>query len=287
MDPVQEQRLKLALKAGRFGTWELDLSNRDLTSSDQCKANYGRSPSDAFTYENLNDSVHPEDRHKLQAAVQIGMNGGREFRLEYRCIWPDGSLHWIEVNGLVSLGADGKPAKMNGVTQEITGRKSIESELSAAKSTITSMLDTVNIATWTVNLSNNILTADRNMARMFFLGEEPLERPIDDYFEMIHPEDLPKVKAAMAEVFDDPAKGYKIEHRLLSPSKQIRWIDVRGTVERDPAGKAVMFRGVILDVTERKTAEELQLRLAVSQRLLALQEQERRRLGRELHDSAG
>ncbi len=215
------------------------------------------------------------------------MSGAPEFSTEYRCIWPDGSRHWIQVNGMVTFDAKGLPQKVNGVTQEITERKRVEAALLEAQGKITAMLDTVHVATWSVDLATNVLTADRNMTRMFFLDESQLHRSIEDYFQVIHSEDLPKVKAAMHEVLDDPEKTYKIEYRLVGPSNEIRWIDVRGTVERASDGTPVTFRGVILDITERKAAEELETRLAVSRRILAMQEQERRRIGRELHDSAG
>src|SRR5579871_1598223 len=161
MKPYPEDRLDLALKAGKFGTWELDPVSRELMSSDQFKAHFGRAPADDFTYEDLNNSLHPEDRVRIPDALQSAMNGESQFRMEYRCIWPDGSVHWIEVNGLIVFGAGGKPEKISGVAQEITERKSVEAELRAAQTKITSMLETVDVATWTVNLSNDILTGDR------------------------------------------------------------------------------------------------------------------------------
>jgi PAS domain S-box-containing protein len=287
MNIHQEDRVQLALRAGKFGTWELDPHTRHLVASDQCKANFGRAPSDDFTYDDLYNSVHTDDRHKIPEALQHAMSGGREFSIEYRCIWPDASQHWIEVNGLVAFDASGSPEQVSGVTQEITDRKHVEAELAETRSKLTAMLDTVDVATWTVDLTTNILTADRNMSRMFFLGDEYSPSSIEHYFRKIHPDDLPKVKSAMDEVFAEPSKNYKIEYRLVGPAGEIRWIDVRGTVERNDEGKPVTFRGVILDITERKAAEELETRLTVSRRLLALQDQERRRIGRELHDSAG
>lgn len=78
-----------------------------------------------------------------------------------------------------------------------------------------------------------------------------------------------------------------MEPRIVSPEGTVRWVEVRGDVERDANGTPIVFRGVVLDITERKSSEELQSRLSASHNLLKAQEEERRRIARELHDSAG
>ncbi|GAC1616128.1 MAG: hypothetical protein PVS2B2_13470 [Candidatus Acidiferrum sp.] len=180
-----------------------------------------------------------------------------------------------------------KKMKTNGVTPDTAARHQNQSELREAEVWLTSMLDTVDVGTWSVDLVHDRVKPDRNLIRMFFLTEEQAHGSIQNYLRMIHPEDLRRVEVAMAEVFANPNTKYKLEYRVVGPGGTIRWIDIRGSVERDPEGKPVLFRGVVLDVSERKSEEELQNRLDLSHRLLAIQDQERRRIARELHDSAG
>jgi PAS domain S-box-containing protein len=227
------------------------------------------------------------DRERVASMIAGAIRGENECATEYRCIWPDGTLHWVAVNGSVIFGDKGQPEKIVGVTQEVTNRRRIENELREAQLRITSMLDAVNVGTWAVDLVNDRVTPDRNLARMFFLTDEEARGSIQNYLGRVHPSDRPSVDAAMTKVFAEPGTTYKMEPRVVSPQGDMRWLEVRGDVERDATGKPVVFRGVVLDITERKSSEELQSRLSATHSLLKVQEEERRRIARELHDGAG
>lgn len=275
------------LKAAKIGTWELSLPDRVLDASSGCKANYGRLPKDEFSYDTLFKSIHPSDRERVAAMVAGAIRGENECATEYRCVWPDGTLHWISVTGSVVRSESGEPKKIIGVTQEISNRKRIESELREAQLRMTSMLGAVDVGTWSVDLINDKVTPDRNLQRMFFLTDEEAHGSMANYVGRVHPDDRPAVDAAMNRVFAEPGSTYRMEPRIVSPEGTVRWVEVRGDVERDANGTPIVFRGVVLDITERKSSEELQSRLSASHNLLKAQEEERRRIARELHDSAG
>ncbi|HEY0704112.1 MAG TPA: PAS domain-containing protein [Candidatus Acidoferrales bacterium] len=317
MEKNTGQRLQLALTAGKIGTWELELPGRVLSCSAQCKANFGRAAEAGFSYEDLLAAIDPADRPVQEATVLAAIQSGENFAMEYRCVWPDGTRHWIEVSGAVVRGLGGEPAVLAGVTQEVSVRKWIENELREAQRRITSTLEAVDVGAWTLDLINDRVTPDRNLTRIFFLTDEEAQGSVENYLRRIHPEDRPTVEKAMQKVFDDPAAKYALEYRVVSRAGEQRWIDIRGDVERDAAGKPVMFRGVVLDITHRKHAEEmlresrqvletriqertnelfqevLERRKAendlrdLSSRLLTLRDAEQRRIARELHDSVG
>ncbi|MGE5539528.1 MAG: ATP-binding protein [Gemmatimonas sp.] len=124
-----EERLQTALKAGRLGPWELDLTTWILTASDDCKANFGRRPDHSFTYGDLLASVHPDDRALMQSRLERSIATGADYALEYRNIWPDGGTHWIDVRARAVKGPSGKVVRLVGVTSDITGRKTAEDTL--------------------------------------------------------------------------------------------------------------------------------------------------------------
>lgn len=125
--------LWIALGAGKIGAWELKLPSRILTASTQCKANYGRGPDAPFTYDDLHDSICPDYRSLLNEAVQAAIQTSGPFSLEYQCKWPDGTIHWIAVNGIAIPGEGADPGMLAGITQEISDRKRVETELRAAE----------------------------------------------------------------------------------------------------------------------------------------------------------
>ncbi|MBD2102633.1 PAS domain S-box protein [Leptolyngbya sp. FACHB-261] len=123
-----EQHLRLALQTGRLGSWQVDFPSGKLTVSEQCKANFGL-PADAEILNNsLFYALHPEDRPRLQAAVQQAVRQQTDYEGEYRNLWPDGSTHWILVRGRSLYNANGVPMRMLGVTMDITARKQAEQE---------------------------------------------------------------------------------------------------------------------------------------------------------------
>lgn len=126
-----QQRLSVALSAGRLGAWSMELKTDTLSVSPEGKAHYGRTPDQPFTYKDLLDSIHPEDRASMRAAVNDSITSGRDYDIQYRCLWPDGSTHWVQVNGRLERDSRGKPVRMVGVTQDITARRRTEDRRAA------------------------------------------------------------------------------------------------------------------------------------------------------------
>jgi len=124
-----EEQLRIALAAGRLGAWTLDVPSRTLEASDHCKGNFGRGPEDPFGYDDLLASVHPADRDAMEDAVRVSLEAGTDYDVEYRAIWPDGSLHWIEVRGRPEFDRFGQPMRMAGVSHEVSERRQAEDAL--------------------------------------------------------------------------------------------------------------------------------------------------------------
>ncbi|WP_377810804.1 HWE histidine kinase domain-containing protein [Azospirillum sp. A29] len=122
-----EARLRFALEAGRLGSWELTLATHRLRVSSICAANLGLAdPADIPTYDRLLERVHPEDREHQQAMVRQAVSSGSPLDMEYRTIWPDGSVHWVQVRGRAIYNKDGVPTGLAGVSLNITDRKKAE-----------------------------------------------------------------------------------------------------------------------------------------------------------------
>ncbi|MGL3820493.1 response regulator [Sphingopyxis sp. R3-92] len=124
-----EQQLRIALSAGRLGAWTFDVASMKLDASADCKSHYGRESNDPFPYEALVASVHEEDRATMQSEVQRALTTGADYDIEYRCIWPDKTIHWVQVRGKPALDSSGRATGMTGVSQEITERRAAEETL--------------------------------------------------------------------------------------------------------------------------------------------------------------
>ncbi|WP_431206358.1 PAS domain-containing protein [Bradyrhizobium betae] len=123
-----EGLLQTALSAGQLGALELQLPSMTLQASHTCKLFFGRRSEQEFSYQDLVDSVHPDDRARRQAAFDRAVASGGDYSMEYRNIWPDGSQHWVDVRARPVFRPDGSVQSLVGVCSDITARKVAEIE---------------------------------------------------------------------------------------------------------------------------------------------------------------
>jgi PAS domain S-box-containing protein len=127
-----EERLRIALDAGRMGTWEWDMPAGTMRWSESLERIHGLEPGAfAGTFEHFQDDMHPEDRTRVLREIERAVHGEREFVLDYRIVRPsDGAVRWLTLRGRVLREDDGRPRGMVGVCADITERKHAERSLS-------------------------------------------------------------------------------------------------------------------------------------------------------------
>lgn len=125
-----EERLRLALEAGRMGTWDWDILAGRLRWSEGLERIYGFPPGGfGGSLDEFLESVLPEDREALTTRITADLEGRREHQAEFRILRPDGSLRWIEGRGQILLDEAGRPVRMVGVSMDVTERKRVEEAL--------------------------------------------------------------------------------------------------------------------------------------------------------------
>jgi PAS domain S-box-containing protein len=123
-----EGLLQTALSAGHLGALELHLPEFELEASDTCKRFFGRGSEQPFSYWELLAAVHPDDRARRLDVLDRTIKTGRDYSIEYRNIWPDGSQHWVDVRARAVRRPDGSVKSLVGVCSDITARKVAEIE---------------------------------------------------------------------------------------------------------------------------------------------------------------
>jgi PAS domain S-box-containing protein len=125
-----ETKLALALRSAGMGVWRFDLREQKRYFDEQVCRCLGIGPARfGGTAEEFYAAVHPDDRDRLQAALQSAVTTGAPYEVEYRVFWPDGSVHHVAARGQLARDAAGEPQWIDGVIWDVTERQQIEAAL--------------------------------------------------------------------------------------------------------------------------------------------------------------
>ncbi len=122
--------LEQAQSIAHIGSWQYVLATSQLTWTEELYRVHGVSP-ETFTpsLETFINLIHPDDQATMQVWMEACISGGKPKAIEFRCVWPDGTVHHIEGQGELLLDAESKPSYILGTGQDITDRKAVESEI--------------------------------------------------------------------------------------------------------------------------------------------------------------
>ena len=164
--------------------------------------------------------------------------------------------HW-DYSFAPIFGQNGKVLGIFNQGNETTARLSAERALRASEERLEYALgasDTV--GTWDWDIPNDRVIADARFAKLYGVTREKAAAgaPIADFFNAIHPDDLPHVEKAIAAALKD-GNVFSQEYRLLQPDGAHRWVIAEGRPTLAPDGTPLRFPGISFDITDRKDAE--------------------------------
>ncbi|MBD2427265.1 PAS domain-containing protein [Phormidium sp. FACHB-1136] len=248
------ERLALALQAGSIGTWDWDCVN-EAHWDDQMYALYGtQNRREQAGYPTWRDSLHPDDRDRVEALLQAALRGEADYNTEFRILRPNGEIRWIQSIAQVQTDDHGNPKRMVGIHQDITERKRAESELKEQTSRLRLALHAGSYGIWEWDLVNDPIWDERIYEDY---GLQNLGRPVtyQDWRNRIHPNDLPWVEAQLET--DLRARiPFSAEFRICRPDGELRWVSSTAKLYCDGQGQPMRMVGIHQDITHRKLAEQ-------------------------------
>lgn len=245
---------------------------------------------------------------------------------EYRVLHPDGSWRWVEARGAAEFQGEGEQRRVTsvaGTVRDITEQRHVDEALRQQRARYDFVAEGSDVGFWFCDLPFEKLIWDSRVKNHFWLDADVEPVTIEMFYARLHPEDRERTRQAMERSINGHSQ-YDVEYRTISPDGRQKWIRAIGRCFYDESGKPVRFDGVTQDVTVRKQTEEalsasearyrelaenldrqikartLELEerndqilraseglRELSGRVLRVQDEERRRIARELHDSAG
>jgi PAS domain S-box-containing protein len=271
---TSEERLRLAQQAAHIGTFEWNIRTGVNTWTPELEAMYGLPPGGfGGTHAAFESLVYEEDRPILRELVESTVKMGQPTKGEWRVVWPDGSVHWLAAYWQVLMDESGKPLRVIGVNIDITERKQAEERLREYEKTVEGAEDMIGV----IDREYRFLLANRQYLKMRNLTREQV---VGHFVPEVLGRELFKiVKPKLDECFQ--GKVVKYEMKVSYPTVGERdlllsYFPIEGVNGVDRAAC------ILRDITDRKRAEQAVAEM--TRKLIRAQEQERARIGRELHD---
>jgi PAS domain S-box-containing protein len=225
--------------------------------------------------ENPTRPVHPEDLPRVMEKWLPDLAAGEASEDEIRLQRADGEYRWFLVRTVPLRDAHGNVLKWYGVSIDIEDRK-------RAEMLSRELIDAIPQQIWTGPPDGSLDYCNERWRSYMGLGLEDLRG--EGWQSMLHPDDRERVLRAWRESVKN-GTPYEQEERHRRVDGTYRWFLARGLPLRDAEGRIVRWYGTNTDIEDRKRTEQELRRL--SGQLLRLQDEERRRIARDLHDSTG
>ena len=282
---IATDRLRLAMESSKSVGWDWDLrTNRDTWFGDLSTI-FGMSATIHVGHvDDFRRRVHPDDRGLVWKAVKESMENRTPYAAEFRIQWPNGTVRWVSARGQFYYSAGGDPERMLGIAVDITERKDAEESLRHKERELTETQRLAGVGGWQWDTETDTVTWSEGL--YLIAGRDPRLPAVSyrDHVQLYTSDSWNRLQRAVDRALrtGDP---YRLDLELVRGDGTHRWVTARGEAVRDAAGRITGLRGTVLDVTERKLAEEALS--SVSRRLIEAQEADRARIARDLHDDIG
>jgi PAS domain S-box-containing protein len=291
-----EERLALAVAGAREGVWDMNLETGDVLYSSRWKQMLGYDEDEiephVSAWERL---VHPDDRQLAIEATNSVAHGAATFEAEFRLRHKNGHFVNVLSRGYPVRREQGGPVvRIVGTHLDLTEPKQAEAALRESEERLRLAFIAAQEGVWDWNLETGAVVYSPRWIEMLGYDRSEIEPHVSAWERLIHPDDVAKA-VGLNESLERGADTYEGEFRLRHKTGHYVHVLSRGfPIRRVPDGPVVRIVGTHFDLTARKEAEELAERQRVEHvrtelltRLIFAQEDERRRIAREMHDQFG
>ena len=229
---------------------------RNIYISPQVQAMFGYTPEEWMADPMLwKQRLHPEDRDRVIAENEAG--GSDRWSVEYRTLHRDGHVVWIQNEAILIRDHEGHPVVWQGVAFDVTERKLAEDRLRQAEETYRTLVEQLPVVVYqdAIDDTSTALYVSPQYERLF--GYPPEARLNDPSFwiDHLHPEDRDRVLAE-SERTNRTGDPFVMDYRFFARDGRVVWVRDEAVLHRDRDGTPKYWQGVLVDITQRKLAEE-------------------------------
>lgn len=251
------QRFAMATQSTGIGVWDWDLTAGRWWATPTYFTLLGYAHEQGIDRrEDWLERLHDDDRELAAGQIQSALAGtAADYQHEVRVRHADGSFRWMRVIGRVhTRDKGGRASRLLGVMTDITESKQAENALRKSEERFRHLVDSTDGIVWEAEAATFVFTSVSNNA------ERLLGYPVADWLapgfwaSHIHPEDRDQAVQFCA-ACTGRSEDHEFEYRFIARDGRLVWLrDLVKVVEEE--GKPRWLRGLIVDITERRLAEE-------------------------------
>ena len=229
------------------------------------------------------EGIHAEDLRRCVDTYTQAFDRREELRMEYRLRRHDGEYRWVLDIGVPRFNQDRSFAGYIGIAVDVTESKQTQEALFESDQRLRLAAQAGNMYSFDWDVSTDVVVRSPEHAKV--LGITETRRFTHRQFvDTIHQDDRPRFLATIAALTTEKPSA-EIIYRVMVSNGAFIWLKSSGRAFFDSEGRMLRVVGMVADVTSLKRAEEALS--GMSRKLIESQEQERDRIGRELHDDIG
>ncbi len=240
------------------GNWRWSIQRNELVScSEEFARIHGVEPEEIhdFMKQQADRSVHPEDRKRLVETLKTSGKQGRDYETECRIVRPDGEVRHVRVIGQAVFDESGRPVEHVGTLQDVTEEKRAEAALRKSEASLAQAQRIARLGNWELEVETDQLFWSAETYRIFGLEPQELETPVEGFLDMVHPDDLTRVRDTWNRALRD-RHPYDIVHRIVRADGAVRHVHQQSETTYDDHGRPKKVTGTLQDITEGKLAEQ-------------------------------
>lgn len=250
-----KERLSMAVRAGRVGIWDYDIANHRLEWDDQMFNLYGISR-ERFRgiYEDWLDALHPDDKKRGDACIQMAVLGEKSFETDFRVCWPDGTIHYLCGFGNVVRDETGRALRMIGMNWDITETKQAEDRIKRQANLINALLDSIPDLIFFKDMEGRYLGCNPRFTEFVGRNKEEIIGKTDyDLFGQAFADSF-RMNDRQTILLQDTRPN---EEWITYPDGRTQLVDTIKTPYWGPDRELIGVLGISRDITARHQAEEI------------------------------
>ena len=200
--------------------------------------------------------THPDDLSPSLKLQRQALENGTRYRVEKRYLRKNGSEIWVRVVANPVRDDQGKATCFIGLVEDISDLKEAQESARRNEERWQLALQGTSDGIWDWDARTGHVFFSARWKEMFGFEDHELANRVETWEQLVHPDDLARVKASVLRHLRRLTPGYEAEYRVRCKDGRYKWILARGKAVWDARGNPTRMVGAHSDITERKKAEE-------------------------------